>query len=56
MLPIHFDLILHLFKEKGYKLEVLKNTDQTLIDKGLRFVHNDICYPCMLVVGQFIDA
>lgn len=56
MLPIHFELILHLFREKGYKFEVLKNTDQTLIDKGLRFVHNDICYPCMLVIGQFIDA
>ena len=23
---------------------------------GLKYVHNDTCYPALLVIGQFIDA
>ena len=24
--------------------------------EGLKYVHNDTCYPALLVIGQFIDA
>ena len=24
--------------------------------KGLKYVHNDTCYPALLVIGQLIDA
>ncbi|HIZ54808.1 MAG TPA: 2-hydroxyacyl-CoA dehydratase, partial [Firmicutes bacterium] len=27
-----------------------------IVSEGLQNVHNDTCYPCLLVVGQFIDA
>lgn len=56
MLPIHFSLIVPILKDCGYNIEVLDNTDQKVIDEGLKNVHNDICYPCMLVIGQMIDA
>ena len=23
---------------------------------GLKYVHNDTCYPALLVIGQFLDA
>lgn len=56
MLPIHFKLIIALFKQYGYKMELLETSTQTVIDEGLKNVHNDTCYPALLVVGQFMEA
>lgn len=56
MLPWHFDIIEKLLKQEGYDVEILKNDSRTVIDEGLKHVHNDTCYPCLCVVGQYIDA
>jgi predicted nucleotide-binding protein (sugar kinase/HSP70/actin superfamily) len=56
MLPIHFDLMAKVFTQDGYKVEVLKTSHRGIVDEGLRSVHNDTCYPALLVIGQFIDA
>ncbi len=56
MLPIHFELIVSVFRLYGYKMEVLKNTGRAVVDEGLKNVHNDTCYPALLVIGQFLDA
>lgn len=56
MLPWHFLIIQELLKMEGYDAEVLKNDSRTVIDEGLKHVHNDTCYPCLCVVGQYIDA
>ncbi len=56
MLPIHWDLLVRIFDNFGYKVEILKNTDRAVVDEGLRSVHNDTCYPALLVIGQFIEA
>ncbi len=56
MLPIHFRLIIAVFKKYGYNMVLLQNSARTVIDEGLKNVHNDTCYPALLVVGQFIDA
>lgn len=56
MLPIHFDILLDIFADYGYHMEILNNGGQKVKDEGLRYVHNDTCYPALLVVGQFIDA
>lgn len=56
MLPIHFELLVELFETEGYQIELLRSTNQSVIDEGLSYVHNDICYPAMLVIGQMIDA
>lgn len=56
MAPIHFGFLTKILKSLGYKVEVLKNTGVDVINKGLKYVHNDTCYPALLVIGQFIDA
>ena len=56
MLPWHFAIIEELLKQEGYNVEILKNDSRTVIDEGLKHVHNDTCYPCLCVVGQYIDA
>lgn len=56
MLPWHFLIIEQILKMEGYDLEILQNESRTVIDEGLKHVHNDICYPCLCVIGQYIDA
>lgn len=55
MCSIHFELLKSVLGEK-YKIELLKNEDQSVIDEGLKNVHNDTCYPALLVIGQMISA
>ena len=56
MLPIHFNLITIVMKKHGYEVELLHNSARAVIDEGLKSVHNDTCYPALLVIGQFLDA
>ncbi|MDD6058792.1 MAG: 2-hydroxyacyl-CoA dehydratase [Ruminococcus sp.] len=56
MLPIHFKLLIKIFGSYGYKMELLRNDSRAVIDEGLKNVHNDACYPALLVIGQFMDA
>ena len=56
MLPVHFKLLIGVLNNYGYHLELLQNGGQAVKDRGLESVHNDTCYPALLVVGQFLDA
>lgn len=56
MLPIHFKLIIAIYKKFGYNMELLQTSTQNVINEGLKNVHNDTCYPALLVIGQFMDA
>src|SRR5690554_4287458 len=56
MAKIQFTLIVEVLNEEGYKVELLENEGQQVILKGLKYVHNDTCYPALLVIGQMIDA
>lgn len=56
MLPIHFTLLEKIFNNHGYKVKLLTSTGRKIIDEGLRNVHNDTCYPALLVIGQMMDA
>ncbi len=56
MLHIHFRMLRNVFASYGYDMELLTNTDQTVIDEGLKYVHNDTCYPALLTIGQIISA
>ena len=56
MLPIHFELIKNILQQRGYNCDLLKSRNENIVKMGLQNVHNDTCYPCLLVVGQFIDA
>jgi predicted nucleotide-binding protein (sugar kinase/HSP70/actin superfamily) len=56
MLPIHFKLIMAIYEQYGYRMELLQTSTRSVIDEGLKNVHNDTCYPALLVIGQFMDA
>ncbi len=56
MLPIHFGLLANSLRLHGYKVELLNTTHRKIVDEGLQNVHNDTCYPALLVIGQMIDA
>lgn len=56
MAPIHFELIVNVMKNCGYNVELLTNDGPNVVQEGLKYVHNDTCYPALLVIGQFIDA
>ncbi|AEV28335.1 hypothetical protein SpiGrapes_0480 [Sphaerochaeta pleomorpha str. Grapes] len=56
MSPVHFELVKEVFVNHGYKAILLENQGPNVIREGLKYVHNDICYPAQLVIGQMIDA
>lgn len=56
MANIHFSLIQNIFRQAGYNVELLHNDGRAIVDEGLKYVHNDTCYPALLVIGQMIDA
>ncbi len=56
MASIHFEILEKIFRLHGYNLVVLKNEGPNVVDEGLRTVHNDTCYPALLVIGQMLDA
>lgn len=56
MLKIHFALFQNALIGCGYNVEILQNEGPKVVSEGLKYVHNDTCYPALLVIGQFIDA
>lgn len=56
MLPRHFKLFIQVLKNYGYNMELLETEGREIIDTGLKYVHNDTCYPAILVIGQFLTA
>jgi predicted nucleotide-binding protein (sugar kinase/HSP70/actin superfamily) len=56
MLPVHFGMFRQLLELEGYKVDMLTTNHRGIVDEGLKYVHNDTCYPALLVIGQLIDA
>ncbi len=56
MLPMHFTLISKLLNNYGIKNEVLFTKGNNIKETGLKYTHNDACYPAIIVIGQFIEA
>ncbi|AHF07686.1 2-hydroxyacyl-CoA dehydratase [Desulfitobacterium metallireducens] len=56
MSPIHFQFLKTGFEKAGYTIEILPSVDKSAVDEGLRTVHNDACYPAIIVVGQLMEA
>ena len=56
MLPVHLKLVKNAFELHGYRMELLENEGPAVVEAGLKYVHNDTCYPALLCIGQFIDA
>ncbi len=56
MLDIHFRMLKKIFECYGYKVEFLTDGGRQAIDEGLKYVHNDTCYPALLTIGQLVCA
>ena len=56
MLPVHFAMMARLLETEGYKVEMLTTSGKSIVEAGQKYVHNDTCYPALLVIGQLIDA
>lgn len=56
MATTQFRLLVNVLKDEGYTVKLLENEGPQVVRKGLKFVHNDTCYPALLVIGQMIDA
>jgi len=56
MLPTHFKLVGRVLENLGYKVDVLTKSGKEIAQTGIKYVHNDTCYPALLMIGQFIDA
>jgi len=56
MATIQFRILVHVLKDEGYSVKLLENEGPQVVRKGLKYVHNDTCYPALLVIGQMIDA
>ena len=53
--PIHMKMMREAFTAEGYNLVILENTDRSDIDKGLKYINNDACYPAIISVGQLLN-
>ena len=56
MAPVQFRLMAAIMEQDGYQCELLENCGSQVAELGLKYVHNDTCYPALLVIGQFLDA
>lgn len=56
MLPVQLELICRIMKNYGYHMELLNTEGANIVEQGLKNVHNDTCYPALLVIGQLMDA
>ena len=54
MLPIHFEIITSILEKQGYNLVIVSPEGRDVKDEGLKAIHNDACYPALIVCGQFM--
>ena len=56
MLPMHFSMVVSVMKSHGYNAVLLDGSSPEIIENGLRYVHNDACYPAIMTVGQLVEG
>ena len=56
MSPVHFQFVQEAFNSSGWNVVILQDTNREVIEEGLKYVHNDACYPAIIVIGQLIKA
>lgn len=55
MLDFHFPLLKYAFCSGNYNAVIL-DYSENIAETGLRYSHNDLCYPVILIIGQMITA
>ncbi len=54
--PLHLKLLKKVFAIYGYNVDILRYQGKDVIDTGLQYVHNDMCYPAICAIGQQLYA
>jgi len=54
--PVHFRMLGMIFQRAGYNVHILEHASSADVECGLKFVHNDACFPAIMVIGQLINA
>ena len=57
MLDFHFPLLKYAFLSGGYKCDVIGVNEYSrsqMINAGWEYSNNDVCFPCNIIIGQFI--
>lgn len=54
--PMHFQFLETIFETEGYKCAQLPDVTKAAVETGLRHVHNDACFPAIVVVGQLLHT
>ncbi len=54
--PLHMKLLKKVFALYGYNVTVLHYQGKKVIDTGLKYIHNDMCYPAICSIGQQLYA
>jgi predicted CoA-substrate-specific enzyme activase len=44
------------FKDMGYSIVSLPPANRTSVDVGLKYTHNEICYPGIITIGDLVKA
>ena len=56
MFPTHMEILQSAFKSYGYNIEIVRYQGKKVIDTGLKYLHNDVCYPAICSLGQQLYA
>ena len=51
-----FPLLQHAFASEVWEPVLLTEDDPQLANLGLRYLHNELCYPVFLIAGQVLSA
>ena len=54
--PTHMKLLEAVFRLYGYNVVIAKYEGQAVINTGLKYLHNDVCYPAICMLGQQLHA
>ena len=54
--PIHAAIVLPTLRRQGFRVEIIETNTEDAIQMGLKYAHNDLCYPGILTTGQMISA
>jgi predicted CoA-substrate-specific enzyme activase len=55
MAPIHFRLLMPVFRKLGLNVQLLEKASADDVEVGLKYVNNDACFPAIMVVGQLVN-
>ena len=56
LFPVHMELLANAIRASGYKVHVLRTQGPSVLEVGLKYLHNDLCYPAICSLGQQLHA